>query len=46
MAATPLGFEPNRRNLEAAIAAAEAQGLLARPLAVDELVTDVLASLR
>ena len=41
----PLGFEANRRNLEVAIAAADAQHLLARPLTVDDLVTDVLASL-
>ena len=45
-AATPLGLEANRRNLEVAIAVAEAQRLLARPLTVDDLVTDVLASLR
>ena len=44
--ATPLGFEAIRGSLEAAIAAAGAQGLLARPLAVGDLVTDVLASLR
>lgn len=43
--ATPIGLEANRRNLEVAIAVASAQQLLARPLAVDELVTDVLASL-
>ena len=46
LAATPLGLEANRRNLEVAIAVAEAEGLLARPLSVGELVTDVLASLR
>jgi len=34
----PLGLEANRRNLEVAIAVAGAQGLLARPLTVDELV--------
>lgn len=45
LASVPLGFEANRRNLEAAIAAADAQHLLARPLNVDDLVTDVLASL-
>ena len=45
-ASTPLGLEANRRNLEVAIAVAEAQHLLARPLTVDDLVTDVLASLR
>ena len=44
-AATPLGFEANRRNLEVAIAVADAQHLLGRPLTVDDLVTDVLASL-
>jgi hypothetical protein len=38
-------LESNRRNLEVAIAAADAQGLLARPLRVD-LVTDVVASLQ
>ena len=43
---TPLGFEAIRGSLEVAIAVAGAQGLLARPLAVDDLVTDVLASLR
>jgi 4,5-dihydroxyphthalate decarboxylase len=37
-ALTPVGLAENRRNLEAAIAAADAQGLLARPLAVDDLV--------
>lgn len=42
---TPLGLEANRRNLEVAIAVAEAQHLLARPLTVDDLVTDALASL-
>jgi 4,5-dihydroxyphthalate decarboxylase len=41
----PVGFEANRRNLEVAIAVADAQHLLAAPLAVDDLVTDVLASL-
>jgi 4,5-dihydroxyphthalate decarboxylase len=43
--ATPLGLEANRRSLEVAIAVADAQGLLARPLTVDDLVTDVAASL-
>jgi 4,5-dihydroxyphthalate decarboxylase len=43
---TPLGLEANRRNLEVAIAAADAQGLLARPLTVDDLVTDGVASLQ
>ena len=37
-ASTPLGLEANRRNLEVAIAVADAQGLLARPLTVDDLV--------
>jgi 4,5-dihydroxyphthalate decarboxylase len=41
----PIGFEANRRNLEVAIDVASAQGLLARPLTVDDLVTDVLATL-
>ena len=35
-----LDFRRNRRNLEVAIAVAAAQGLLARPLTVDDLVTD------
>ena len=43
---TPLGLEANRRNLEVAIAAADAQGLLARPLTVGDLVTDAVASLQ
>ncbi len=43
---TPLGLEANRRNLEVAIAVADAQGLLARPLTVGDLVTDVVASLQ
>ena len=34
------------RDLEVAIAVADAQGLLARPLTVDDLVTDVVASLQ
>jgi 4,5-dihydroxyphthalate decarboxylase len=42
---TPVGFEANRRNFEAAIAVADAQRLLAAPLTIDDLVTDVLASL-
>jgi 4,5-dihydroxyphthalate decarboxylase len=42
----PLGLEANRRNLEVAIQVAETQHLLARPLTVGDLVTDVLASLR
>lgn len=41
----PIGFEANRRNLEVAIDVASVQGLLARPLTVDDLVTDVLAGL-
>ena len=45
-ASTPIGLEANRRNLEVAIAVADAQGLLARPLTVDDLVTDVVASLQ
>jgi 4,5-dihydroxyphthalate decarboxylase len=45
-AATPLGLDPNRRNLEVAIAVAESQGLLARPLTIDDLVTPALAALR
>jgi len=44
--ATPFGLEANRRNLEAAIDVAAAQGLLARPLTVDDLVTDVVAALQ
>jgi hypothetical protein len=44
--ATPLGLQTNWRNLEVAIAVAEAQRLLARPLTVDDLVTDVVASLQ
>ena len=43
--AMPFGLEDNRRNLEAAIAAASAQGLLARELTVAGLVTGALASL-
>jgi 4,5-dihydroxyphthalate decarboxylase len=43
--AAPLGFESNRRNLEMALAVADAQGLLAHPLTVEDLVTSVLASL-
>jgi 4,5-dihydroxyphthalate decarboxylase len=41
----PVGFEANRRNLEVAIEVAGAQQLLAAPLTVDDLVTNVLASL-
>ncbi len=44
LVSTPLGFAANRRNLEVAIAVADAQGLLTRPLTVDDLVTDVMAS--
>jgi 4,5-dihydroxyphthalate decarboxylase len=43
--ATPLGLEANRRNLEVAIDVAAAQGLLARPLTVDDLVTRAVATL-
>ena len=39
-------LEANRRNLEVAIAVADAQGLLPRQLTVDDLVTDVVASLQ
>jgi len=39
-----IGLTAMRRSLEAAIAAAEAQGLLARPLAVDDLVTPEIAA--
>jgi 4,5-dihydroxyphthalate decarboxylase len=45
-AAMPIGLDANRRSLEVAIAAADAQGLLARPLTVADLVTDTLAALR
>jgi 4,5-dihydroxyphthalate decarboxylase len=41
----PLGLDANRRSLEVALAAAESQRLLAQPLAVEDLVTDVLAAL-
>ena len=41
----PMGLEENRRNLEVAIAAANAQGLLARDLTVEDLVTGAIASL-
>ena len=40
------GSRRSAGSLEVAIAVAGAQGLLARPLAVDDLVTDVLASLQ
>jgi len=43
---TPLGLEANRRNLEVAIAVADAQHLLAQPLTVDDLVTHTIAELR
>ena len=43
---TPLGLEANRRNLEVAIDVASAQGLLARPLKVDDLVTDAVSALQ
>jgi 4,5-dihydroxyphthalate decarboxylase len=41
----PIGFDALSRSLEAAITAARAQGLLATPLTVDDLVTSELASL-
>lgn len=41
----PIGFQAIRRTLEKAIAVAEAEGLLARPLTPDELTTDVLRTL-
>lgn len=41
----PLGLAANRRNLEVAIAVADAEGLLAGPLTLDDLVTDAIASL-
>jgi hypothetical protein len=44
-ASTPIGFEANRTNLEVAIGVADAQHLLGGPLTIDDLVTDVLASL-
>ena len=40
----PFGMAANRKNLEVAIAVADAEGLLAHPLTVDDLVTDVIAS--
>lgn len=43
--APPPGFTANRRNFEVAIAAATSQALLARPLTLEDLFTDVLASL-
>ena len=43
-ASTPLGLADNRRNLEVAIAVADAQGLLARPLTVEDLLIDGAAS--
>ncbi|HET7217347.1 MAG TPA: hypothetical protein VFJ02_04835 [Vicinamibacterales bacterium] len=45
-AATPFGLDANRRNLEVAIAVADAQRLLARPLVVDDLITGAMAALR
>ena len=39
-ASTPLGLAANRRNLEVALSAADAQRLLARPLTIDDLVID------
>ena len=44
--AAPPGLDANRRNFEVAIAAAQAQHLLAQPLTVDDIVTDAIASLR
>ena len=44
-ACTPIGLAAIRRSLEVAIAAAEAQDLLARPLSVSDLVTPPLAAL-
>lgn len=41
----PLGFDHSRRTLEVAIAAATADGLLARALTPDNLVTDALRAL-
>ena len=46
LVSTPLGLEANRRNLEVAIAVADAQHLLAQPLTVDDLVTHTIAELR
>ena len=43
-ASTPLGLADNRRNLEVAISVADAQGLLARPLTVEDLLIDGAAS--
>ena len=43
---TPLGLHANRRNLEVAIEVAGEQRLLARPLTVDDLVTNAVVSLR
>ena len=39
---TPFGFEANRRNLEVAIETADAEGLLARPLSIADLVPATL----
>ncbi len=44
-ASSPIGLDAMRRSLEVAIAEAQAQRLLARPLSVDDLVTAPLASL-
>jgi len=41
----PFGVARNRRNLEVAIDYASRQGLLPRPLAVDELFDDVTRGL-
>jgi 4,5-dihydroxyphthalate decarboxylase len=43
-ASTPLGLAANRRNLEVALSVADGQGLLARPLTVEDLVIDGAAS--
>ena len=41
----PIGFEAMRRTLEVAIEVTAAEGLLARPLSLDELTTDFLRTL-
>jgi 4,5-dihydroxyphthalate decarboxylase len=43
-ATVPFGLEANRRSLEVAIAAANRDRLLARPLSVSDLITDAIAS--
>lgn len=45
LASAPIGLEANRRNLEVAISVARRQGLLARALTVEDLITDAIASL-